>query len=80
MREKLSEIKKRGGAKRDPVIAEKMHQATQELRDSGILEQVLKDGSKASPFMLPNAYDHRVSSAELLAKGPLVVTFYRGHW
>jgi len=31
-------------------------------------------------FLLPNAEGSLVSSAELLAKGPLVVTFFRGGW
>ena len=80
LREKLSEIRKKGEAKRDPATTAKMHQVTQELRDSGIVDRVLKVGSKAPPFMLPDAYDRIVSSAELLARGPLAVAFYRGHW
>jgi hypothetical protein len=30
--------------------------------------------------VLPNADEHPVDSKALLAKGPLVVTFYRGRW
>ena len=80
LREKLSELRKKGEAKRDPNITAQMHKATQELRASGIMDRVLKVGSKAPLFALPNAHDRVMSSAELLAKGPLVVTFYRGHW
>ncbi|KAF2110959.1 thioredoxin-like protein [Lophiotrema nucula] len=41
---------------------------------------VLKPGSILPPFTLPNATGQIISSADLLAKGPILVTFYRGHW
>ena len=50
------------------------------LARSGIVEQSLKKGDKAPPFSLPNVHRKMVSSADLLAKGPLVVSFYRGGW
>ena len=37
-------------------------------------------GDPAPTFMLPDPDDVMISSAELLEKGPLVVTFYRGIW
>ena len=37
-------------------------------------------GQQVPAFELPNAEGNLVSSADLLAKGPLVVTFYRGSW
>ncbi|KAJ4286833.1 hypothetical protein N0V90_013085 [Kalmusia sp. IMI 367209] len=37
-------------------------------------------GSKFPAFALPSATGVSVSSSELLAKGPLLVTFYRGNW
>jgi peroxiredoxin len=37
-------------------------------------------GRRAPAFVLPDANGKPVSSAELLRKGPLVVTFYRGLW
>jgi peroxiredoxin len=42
--------------------------------------QALKVGDKISDFMLPNAEGKLVSSAELLAQGPLVINFFRGDW
>jgi hypothetical protein len=68
-------------AKRIP--AEKaaiMHRATEELRRSGIMGRVTKLGDPLPPFALPNAYGEEVRSADLLAKGPLVLTFFRGAW
>ena len=63
-----------------PDKAEIMHRATEELRASGIMDRVIKVGDPLPPFALPNAYGHAVCSPDLLAKGPLVLTFFRGSW
>jgi peroxiredoxin len=39
-----------------------------------------KAGERAPDFVLPDQNGAAVSSADLLAKGPLVVSFYRGVW
>jgi hypothetical protein len=63
-----------------PERAAVMHRATEELRSSGIMERVIKVGDKLPEFALPNAYGQEVRSADLLAKGPLILTFFRGAW
>jgi hypothetical protein len=68
-------------AKRIPADkAAIMHRATEELRASGIMDRVIKVGDPLPPFALPNAYGQVVRSADLLANGPLVLTFFRGSW
>jgi len=57
-----------------------MHRATEDLRRSGILDRVLKSGDAAPEFSLPNSRGEIISSAQLLTRGPLVVSFYRGIW
>lgn len=57
-----------------------MEKATADLRASGILKKVAAAGQMAPTFTAPS-YDGRViSSNELLARGPLVVSFFRGAW
>jgi peroxiredoxin len=51
-----------------------------DLKATGIQSAVLGVGDAAPSFALPNALGEAVSSADLLAKGPLVVKFYRGAW
>jgi hypothetical protein len=63
-----------------PDRAAIMHRATEELRASGIMERVIKVDDTLPSFELPNAYGQQVRSADLLAKGPLVLTFFRGAW
>jgi peroxiredoxin len=61
-------------------VHEPMHRATAELIASGAAAKALKAGGKAPEFTLKDPDGKPVSSAELLAQGPLVVTFYRGVW
>ncbi|SRR5579871_4346584 len=50
------------------------------LSRAGAAGQALKVGSAMPPFVLPNAAGRLIASDELLARGPLVVTFFRGSW
>jgi peroxiredoxin len=50
------------------------------LRESGAVDHILKSGSKAPEFTLKNQNGEDVSSADLLGRGPLVVSFTRGGW
>ena len=44
------------------------------------MDRVIKVGDKLPPLALPNANGQVVRSADLIAKGPLVLTFFRGTW
>ncbi|HMD16381.1 MAG TPA: hypothetical protein VKH18_06910 [Terriglobales bacterium] len=62
------------------AVIEVFHRATEELRQSGLAERALEASDRAPAFTLNNQDGNPVSSAELLAQGPLVITFFRGHW
>ena len=57
-----------------------MHRATDDLRKSGILDRIVPVGKPAPAFELANHDDRRVASTELLAGGPMVLSFFRGSW
>jgi len=59
---------------------EKMHRATAELKASGIEQRALKVGDRAPSFALFNQDHAEVSSDDLRRQGPLVLSFFRGHW
>ena len=59
---------------------ETMHRATEDLRRSGLAQRALKVGDLASAFELANQDGDPVRSSDLLARGPLVITFFRGLW
>jgi peroxiredoxin len=61
-------------------VVEAMHRATAELIASNAADRAKQVGDKAPPFSLKDADGNVVSSEALLAKGPLVVSFYRGVW
>lgn len=61
-------------------VIETMRRATAELIASGAAGRALKAGDKAPAFILTDPDGRPVSSTDLLAKGPLVVSFYRGVW
>jgi hypothetical protein len=63
-----------------PEAIETMHRATAELKASGIEARALKVGDRAPSFSLFNQDHVEVASTDLLRKGPLVVSFFRGHW
>jgi peroxiredoxin len=55
--------------------------ATEDLFNTGIEDRILKAGAQAPAFILEDALTHKpVSSADLLALGPVVVNFFRGRW
>ena len=57
-----------------------MQRSTDGLRASGIMDRVARVGSPAPKFTLPNAAGAAVSLDGLLARGPVVLSFYRGRW
>lgn len=63
-----------------PDIHPIMERATAELIASGQAARAIKAGDLAPTFRLKDQDGNDVSSTDLLAKGPLVVTFYRGVW
>ncbi len=78
--EKLAQLRE-ASAKRIPEETRTvMARATQDLRESGIMDRVIKVGDPLPAFSLRNANGVDVSSAYLLAKRALVLTVFRGHW
>lgn len=78
--EKLDTIRE-GSAKRIPADKRAiMHRATQDLRASGILDRAIKVGAPLPAFVLKNAHGHELQSRDLLNKGAVVLTVFRGSW
>jgi peroxiredoxin len=61
-------------------VIETMHRATAELIASGVAQRALQAGDRLPAFTLSDPEGNLVSSIDLLALGPLVISFYRGVW
>jgi peroxiredoxin len=61
-------------------VIETMHRATAELIESGTAQLARKAGDVAPSFSLKDPEGNVVNSADLLKRGPLVLSFYRGVW
>jgi peroxiredoxin len=68
------------GFKPTPERLDAMDRATAALIESGQAQRAKKAGDVAPEFTLNDPNGDPVSSRELLAKGPLVLSFYRGVW
>ena len=57
-----------------------MKQGVDDLRASGILESMVQEGAKAPNFSLPSSDGRTISLDAELAKGPVILTYFRGAW
>ena len=63
-----------------PNFMARVEQEIQQAQDRKIDAAAVAVGQAAPDFELPNADGQAVSLANLIGKGPLVITFYRGGW
>jgi peroxiredoxin len=61
-------------------VVETMHRATAELIESGAARRAKKAGDLAPSFSLKDPEGNVITSVDLLKRGPLVLSFYRGVW
>ena len=80
LQDRLDEYKKGFLEKAPPEAVALMQRSTEDLKNSGILDKVLKVGELAPEFSLPDENGKLVDLKGLLAQGPVVVSFYRGQW
>jgi hypothetical protein len=80
LQERLDAFKKSFEAKAPKDVLDTMHRATEDLRNPGILERTVKVGDKAPVFSLRNTNGQGVTLTQLISRGLVVLSFYRGRW
>ncbi|WP_130345415.1 peroxiredoxin-like family protein [Herbihabitans rhizosphaerae] len=80
LRDELRTLYENGHLRLPADVRETMKRGAHELADSGLSEHALGVGAVAPRFSLPSATGEHVTLDELLTRGPLVLTFYRGAW
>jgi len=80
LQEKLDTMREASKARIPPEARAIMQRSVEDLRASGIMNRIARAGEPAPDFTLPNASGWSVGLKELLARGPVVLSFYRGRW
>ncbi|MFY9839833.1 MAG: peroxiredoxin-like family protein [Xanthobacteraceae bacterium] len=63
-----------------PELLKSLQKSIDDLERSGIAQRALKAGDLAPAFTLPNAQGRPTALMDLLQRGALIVSFYRGLW
>jgi len=63
-----------------PAYGEAVDRLVARVHDNGGGENAPRPGDPMPPFMLPDDSGKLVSLTGLIAKGPVAVMFFRGHW
>jgi peroxiredoxin len=63
-----------------PHFQEAVDRLVSRLREHDVGENAPRPGEPMPSFVLPDETGHLVSLEQLLKRGPLAITFHRGHW
>ena len=80
LKQKLDTMKRQAAENIPSKTLSEMLAATNQLRESGILNGIIKPNSLLPAFKLRNQDGIEITSNELLAEKNLVITIFRGHW
>jgi len=78
--EQLNDLKQQLGREIPREILMEIGRFVKGLAQSGIEKTSCGAGDKMPSFGLPNVSGKMVFSGDILAKGPMVLSFYRGVW
>lgn len=77
---KLAAVREASAKRIPPERLAIMHDATEQLRHSGILDQVIKPGTPAPDFTLNDQNSTPLTLSALTARGPVLMSVFRGFW
>ena len=80
LKTRLEAIRKGFEKQAPPEALETMHRATEDLAARVAQSPGPGVGDAFPPFRLPDSSGNPVDSADLLARGPLLLVLFRGHW
>ncbi len=78
--QQIDEFKESLKAEMPPEVLQVLNKGVEDLLRDNVGKDVLGVGDPLPSFQLEDARGVRISSDELLTRGPLVVSFYRGGW
>lgn len=78
--DELKKLDEQSSKQVPPKVLDAGKKGIEELIAAGIVKKALRVGDKIPEFSLADTNGKQVSSKDLLKKGHLVITFYRGAW
>jgi hypothetical protein len=80
LQERLDGIRAASKTRIPPEAQAVMQRSIDDLRASGIMSRIVRVGQSAPEFTLPNGSGQPIALEDMLARGPVVLSFYRGRW
>lgn len=80
LRDRLTELREQSRQSLDEAEREAVDATIERLRMQQLAEHALAEGDYLPDFALPDPAGRVVTSEALLARGPLVLAFFRGGW
>lgn len=80
LEDKLAAVRQASANRIPPERLTIMHAATDRLRQSGILDNVIKPGAAAPDFTLRDQNGTPVTLSLVTARGPVLMSVFRGFW
>jgi hypothetical protein len=75
----LGKMRDESAKKMPPEVKKVLVGAVNDLRETA-MGRIIKIGATLPSFALKNQDGKDITSASLLANGPVVISIYRGHW
>lgn len=80
LKKKLEEMAEESKKKFPQDALQQLVESRKELAESGVKDGIISVKGILPPFDLEDEDGRSVSSEDLLAEGPLIMTFFRGRW
>jgi peroxiredoxin len=80
LEDQLDQQRRKAWEARTPEERQARAGAIEDVDKAGVVRDALAVGETVPHFVLPDAHGRQVDIADLLADGPVVISFYRGGW
>jgi RecJ-like exonuclease len=80
LQERIEAVNKKAAEDIPEDVRNTMADHVKQLAQSGIVEKSIDVGSKIPDFELPDGEERTISMEDLRARGPVVLSFFRGRW
>lgn len=80
LEEKLERAREGAAEKLPEEALATSQEHSRELEASGLADRAVGEGDRAPDFALPSTAGDELRLADVVSRGPVVLSFYRGRW